>query len=113
MKPPLYVECAIAPPPVPTLASTGSVVREEPLARKPNKLICPPGGGSNSIVPRVFAVTGYWLSSMKYWCPRAGIESVAVPIGAPVSARMITLTFADCAATLAIAWQTAYATRIG
>ena len=48
------------PPPVPTFASAGIVVsalfgRRE---AKPSTLIWPPAGVSNSMVPRLFAVTG-------------------------------------------------------
>ena len=48
------------PPPVPTLASAGMVVSVlgRGVKRMPSTLIWPPAGVSNSMVPRLLAVTG-------------------------------------------------------
>ncbi len=52
--------CAMLPPPVPTLANAGIVVSAllGGEKRSPSTLIWPPAGVSNSMVPRLLAVSG-------------------------------------------------------
>lgn len=64
--------CAIEPPPALTLASTGTVVKVPGgVKRMPSALTCPARGVKISIVPRTFAVAGYWLTSTNAACPLA------------------------------------------
>ena len=90
---------------------TGIVVMVNPpgivAARRPSGAIWPPEGVSNSNVPLAPAVTAQppeevSVSMNDVW-PWAGRLMEPVPICAPVSSRMITLTLAGWAATLAIA----------
>jgi len=102
--------CAILPPPVPMLAKAGIVVSAlfGGVKRRPSTLIRPPAGVSNSIVPRLFAVTGNPRTgsdnTKEVWpFPVSEMLAPAGPITAPVSSRMMTGILAACAEMFATA----------
>ena len=75
------------------------------MVRIPSTLIWPPAGVSNSMVPRLLAVTGYWSESTKAMWPLPASEIVvpARPICVPVSSRMTIPILAACAETFSTA----------
>ena len=98
------------PPLVPTLASAGMVVSAlfGGVKRRPSTLIRPPAGVSNSMVPRMFAVTGNpstgSASTNDVWpLPASEMAAPGALMTVPVSLRIITGMDAVCAEMFATA----------